>query len=76
MLKLKIKVNGKTIEIFSGAKVKDVIRKYSVEEYKKVQNNKKVIKDPDGNIVMPNGELIGDEEFFIVENKSLKEEGD
>ncbi|MCF8008564.1 MAG: hypothetical protein K9K32_02250 [Halanaerobiales bacterium] len=64
---MKVKVNKKTIEIFKGAQVKDVIRKYSLEEYKKIKNNEKLVNDQNGNIIMLNGELSGNEELFIVE---------
>lgn len=66
---MKIKVNGEIVEIFKGAQVKDVIRSYSEEEYNKVQKGEKIIEDPDGNMVMPNGELMGNEEFFLVDKK-------
>ena len=66
---MKIKVNGEIVEIFKGAQVKDVIRSYSEEEYKKVQRGEKIIEDPDGNMVMPNGELMGNEEFFLVDKE-------
>jgi len=55
------------VEIFQGAQVKDLIRSYSNKEYKKVKKGEKIIQDQHGNMVMPNGELIGDEEFFIVD---------
>jgi hypothetical protein len=64
---MKIKVNDEVVEIFQGAQVKDVIRSYSNKEYKKVKKGEKIIQDQHGNMVMPNGELIGDEEFFIVD---------
>ncbi len=63
---MKIKVNGEIVEIFKGAQVKDVIRSYSEKEYKKIENGEKIIEDPNGNMVMPNGELMGNEEFFLV----------
>jgi len=64
---MKIKVNDEVVEIFQGAQVKDLIRNYSNKEYKKVKKGEKIIQDQHGNMVMPNGELIGDEEFFIVD---------
>ncbi len=66
---MKIKVNGEVVEIFKGAQVKDVIRSYSESEYKKVKKGEKIIEDPNGNMVMPNGELMGNEEFFLVDKK-------
>ena len=69
---MKIKVNDEVVEIFQGAQVKDVIRSYSESEYKKVKKGEKIIEDPNGNMVMPNGELMGNEEFFIIDNKKDK----
>lgn len=67
VMKVKIKVNDKEIEIFAGAQVKDAIRSYSNEEYKKIKNGEKIVQDPDGNMVMPSGELMENDELFIVE---------
>jgi hypothetical protein len=62
---MKIKVNDKLVEIFSGACVKDALRKYSSAEWKKVQKNQKAVFDRHGHEVAPDGELSGGEEFFI-----------
>lgn len=64
---MEVKVNNETVEIFKGAQVKDVIRKYSLEEYKKIKNNKSLVNDKDGNIIMLSGELNGNEKLFIVD---------
>lgn len=66
---MKIKVNDKFINIFKGAQVKDVIRKYSNKEYKNIKEGSKIIVDQHENQVMPNGELMGNEEFKIVNEK-------
>jgi hypothetical protein len=62
---MQIKMNKQTIEIFSGAKVGDALRKYSSAELKLVQNNKKKVCDRRGHEVGLDGELSGGEEFFI-----------
>ncbi|MDZ7672478.1 MAG: hypothetical protein U5K53_06560 [Halanaerobiales bacterium] len=67
---MKVKVNNKIITIFNGAEVKDVIRKYSTKEYKKVKKGNKIITDKNGNQVMPTGELMGDEELNIINKKN------
>ncbi len=54
---MQIKVNGQAIEIFSGACVKDVLRKYSRGEWKLVQKNKKKVCDGHGHEVGLDGEL-------------------
>jgi len=64
---MQIKVNGQPIEIFSGARVKDVLRKYSGSELKLVRKNKKKVCDRRGHEVDLGGELSGGEEFFIKE---------
>jgi sulfur carrier protein ThiS len=60
-----IKVNGKTIEIFEGARVMDVLRRYSRAAWKQVQANKKKVTDAHGHEVTLDGELDGGEELFI-----------
>jgi len=60
-----VKVNGKTIEIFSGARVMDALRRYSPAAWKQVQANKKKVYDVHGHEVAPDGELGGGEELFI-----------
>jgi sulfur carrier protein ThiS len=62
---MQIKVNGQAIEIFSGARVRDALRKYSSAEWKLVRNNEKKVCDRRGHEVGLDGELSGGEEFFI-----------
>ncbi len=61
-----IEVNGEEIEIFSGARVKNVIMKYSQEEYEKIKAGEKIVEDKYGNQVMLSGELTGREKLKIV----------
>jgi hypothetical protein len=60
-----IRVNGQTIEIFSGARVGDVLLKYSRAEWDLVRKKGKRITDPHGHDVALDGELIGGEELVI-----------
>jgi len=60
-----IRINGKEIEIFSGARVMDALRRYSRAEWKQVQANKKKVYDVHGHEVALDGELGGGEELFI-----------
>ena len=69
---MQIKVNDKAVEIFSGACVKDVLRKFSRSEWKQVQKNKKTVFDRHGHEVALDGELSGGEEFFIKSVELLK----
>jgi hypothetical protein len=65
---MQIKVNGQVIEIFSGARVKDALLKYSGAELKLVKKNIKKVCDRRGHEVGLDGELSGGEEFYIREN--------
>jgi sulfur carrier protein ThiS len=62
---MQIKVNDQTVEIFSGACVKDVLRKYSRSDWKLVRKNEKMVYDRLGHEVALDGELNGGEELFI-----------
>jgi hypothetical protein len=60
---VKIKVNDQTIEIFAGARVRDVLRKYSRAEWALVRKKEKKVSDRHGHEVGLDGELIGGEEL-------------
>jgi len=62
---MQIKVNGETVEIFSGARVKDALRKHSRPELKQVQGNKKMVCDRYGHELDLEGELSGGEELVV-----------
>jgi len=62
---MQIKVNERTIEIFAGARVRDVLRKYSRTEWALVRKNKKKVSDAYGHEVGLDGELNGGEELVI-----------
>jgi sulfur carrier protein ThiS len=60
---MQVKVNGQTIEIFAGARVGDVLRKYSRAEWTLVRKKEKKVSDPHGHEVGLDGELNGGEEL-------------
>jgi hypothetical protein len=62
---MQIKVNEQTIEIFAGARVKDVLRKYSSSEWMLVRKKEKKVTDPYGHEVGLDGELNGGEALII-----------
>lgn len=62
---MQIKVNEQTIEIFAGARVRDVLRKYSRTEWTLVRKKEKKVSDPYGHEVGLDGELNGGEELVI-----------
>ncbi|MCX6559183.1 MAG: hypothetical protein NTZ26_01590 [Candidatus Aminicenantes bacterium] len=59
-----INVNGRSIEIFSGAKVGDVLRRYSRAEWTRVRRGETKVCDRHGHEVGLDGELIGGEELI------------
>ena len=62
---MNINVNGKEVEIFSGARVADVLRKYSKISWKQVQNGRKAVLDGHGHEVALDGELNGGERLLV-----------
>jgi hypothetical protein len=60
---MQIKMNNQTIEIFAGARVKDVLRKYSPAEWARAQKNEIAVSDRCGHEVGLDGELNGGEEL-------------
>jgi hypothetical protein len=62
---MQVKVNGEAVEIFSGARVKDVLRKHSRPELKQVQANEKMVCDLHGHEVDLEGELNGGEDLVV-----------
>jgi sulfur carrier protein ThiS len=63
---MQIHVNGQTVEIFAGARVRDVLRKYSRDEWTLVRNHEKKVSDRHGHDVGLDGELNGGEELVIT----------
>ena len=60
-----IKVNHKTVEIFSGARVADVLRKYSAITWKQVEKGSKAVCDGHGHEVGLDGELGEGAQLYI-----------
>jgi len=54
---MNIKVNDRMVEVFSGACVRDVLRKYSPLTWKQVQKGSKAVFDGRGHEVGLDGEL-------------------
>lgn len=69
---MQIKVNEQTIEIFAGARVRDVLRKYSRTEWTLVRKNKKKVTDAHGHEVGLDGELNGGE-ALVIEDRATAE---
>ena len=62
---MQVKVNGRTVEIFSGARVRDAVRKSSPAAWALVRKKEKAVFDRHGHEVGLDGELSGGEELFI-----------
>jgi hypothetical protein len=69
---MQVKVNGQPVEIFAGAKVKDVLRRYSRSEWKRVRDGGSQVCDKHGHEVGLDGELSGGEE--LITRDSVREE--
>lgn len=64
---MKIYIDNTEVNIFTGAKVKDVLQQYSEEEFKKVKSGEKKIYDNYGNSIDIEGELSPKGKYFIKE---------
>jgi hypothetical protein len=62
---MKVKVNNREIETFSGALVGDALLKYSKEEYKFIRNGEKIVVDKHDNKRLLSGELSAGDALFI-----------
>ena len=64
---MKIFINDQEIEIFKGANLRDILRKFSKEEYYRVLDGEKSIVDKMDNQVLMDGELNEGDMFYIKE---------
>ena len=62
---MKIRINGKTVELFDGARVMDALRKYSRADLESIKNKNKKIVDSHGHRLELDGELSEGDEFYI-----------
>jgi hypothetical protein len=63
---MQVKVNGKTIEVFVGARVRDALLKYSRSEWTLVRKKAKRVCDAHGHEVGLDGELDDGEELVVT----------
>ena len=61
---MQVNVNGRPVEIFAGAKVRDVLRRYSRVEWKRVRDGGRTVCDRHGHEIGLDGELTGGEELI------------
>lgn len=69
---MQITVNGRTIEVFSGAKVEDALRRYSAREWARVRKGMRTVSDAHGHEVGLDGEL-SDGQALITSARVPKE---
>jgi hypothetical protein len=62
---MQIKVNDREIEIFSGARVRDVLRKYSKITWTQIQKGSKAVFDRHGHEIALDGELSAGVRLFV-----------
>jgi hypothetical protein len=62
---MRVRINNKSVKIFSGARVRDVLIKYSQKSYKRVLKSKYIVVDENGNSVDVDGELSDGLNLFI-----------
>ncbi len=60
-----VHLNDREIEIFSGARVRDVVLKFSEEAYREVISGKISVTDHYRNPVEPRGEVSGGQQFYL-----------
>lgn len=58
-------INDKIISVFKGAKVRDAVRSYSMEEFQDVNKGEKIVVDHSGNQVSLGGELTQNQNIKI-----------
>ena len=63
---MKICINDRELEIFSGARVRDALLKYSKKQYQAVKEGKKKITDKRKNPLDLDGELSAAQQLYIV----------
>ncbi len=68
-----VQMNEKVIEIFSGAKVRDVLLKYSEEEYRAALSGQTITMDKNNNPVGLDGEVSNGQRLYIKVKKKDKE---
>ena len=62
---MNIRINDEELEIFSGARVKDALAKFSNNEYLAVIQGEKQVKDKRNNTIDPDGELADGQQLYV-----------
>lgn len=63
---MKIFINDRGLEIFSGARVRDALLKYSKKEYREVAERKKKVTDKRKNPLDLEGELSDAQQLYTA----------
>lgn len=68
-----VQMNEKVIEIFAGAKVRDVLLKYSEEEYRAALSGRTITVDKNNNPVGLEGEVSNGQRLYSKVKKKKQE---
>lgn len=64
---MEIKVNNQLVNIFKGARVKDAVLQYSLDDYREVIRGNKVVHDQRGVRLGLGGRVLAESELSITE---------
>jgi hypothetical protein len=70
---MKVFVNGKEIQIFQGATVKDIILSYSEKSYKRLKGGFLGVYDRFGFLTEPDGPVMEGQQFYLKVRKKQNE---
>jgi hypothetical protein len=62
---MKVSLNGREVEVFSGARVRDALQLHAAHELPAVETGEKHVYDRWGNQVDLEGELVGGERLEV-----------
>lgn len=66
---MNVHINDKVIEIFEGARVRDVVLKYSQKEYQSALGGKTIIIDKNDNPVDLDGEVSEGQRLYTLDTE-------
>jgi hypothetical protein len=67
---MKVIINGESLRLFEGARVKDAVRKYSEIYSEEMPPAPYTITDPYGNLIRPGGRLSENQHLYIKPKKT------
>ncbi|HKL38649.1 MAG TPA: hypothetical protein VJ876_07105 [Bacteroidales bacterium] len=67
---MKVIINGQSLRLFKGARVKDAVKKFSELYREEMPHNPYTITDLYGNVIRPDGRLSENEHLYIKPKKT------